>query len=124
MYLKISSLNRPLSPHLSIYNSQITSLASIWHRISGVLLIVLLVFFNIIIKFILNYYVFFNLFLLKVFIVYFIYLAFLILILYHGFNGLRYILWDLGYILKPKNLIYSFCILCSFISIFIIINII
>ncbi len=34
----MSSHNRPLSPHLQVYNPQITSVLSIVHRITGVLL--------------------------------------------------------------------------------------
>ena len=34
----MSNLNRPLSPHLQIYNHQFTSVLSIMHRISGVAL--------------------------------------------------------------------------------------
>ncbi|GJP80880.1 hypothetical protein CLOP_g11079 [Closterium sp. NIES-67] len=37
-------INRPLSPHLSIYKPQLTSTLSIFHRISGGFLAVLFLF--------------------------------------------------------------------------------
>lgn len=35
---KVSGSNRPLSPHLSIYKPQITSVLSIMHRLTGIML--------------------------------------------------------------------------------------
>jgi|GEM_PF-2812664 len=35
------NINRPISPHLTIYNTQKSSLFSIWHRISGVSMFIL-----------------------------------------------------------------------------------
>nr|YP_009040911.1 succinate:cytochrome c oxidoreductase subunit 3 [Neopyropia fucicola]AIB08131.1 succinate:cytochrome c oxidoreductase subunit 3 [Neopyropia fucicola] len=37
------NINRPISPHLTIYNPQRSSIFSIWHRISGVIMLVLIV---------------------------------------------------------------------------------
>ena len=37
-YLNVSIPNRPLSPHLQIYRPQLTSVLSILHRISGLIL--------------------------------------------------------------------------------------
>nr|WCH57664.1 succinate dehydrogenase subunit 3 [Hypnea sp.] len=124
MRYKINSLNRPISPHLSIYNPQITSLASIWHRITGVLLIAIIVFINIIIKYSLNYYNIVTIISLKLNVMYFIHLVILFIFSYHSLNGIRHILWDLGYILKRKNLVYSFYILSTFIFCILIFNII
>lgn len=39
----MQNINRPISPHLTIYNPQRSSIFSIWHRISGVIMFVLIV---------------------------------------------------------------------------------
>ena len=44
-------LNKPLAPHLTIYSSQFTSIYSIWHRITGVTLILILVLYLTFLKF-------------------------------------------------------------------------
>lgn len=41
----MSSSNRPLSPHIQVYKPQLTSMLSIFHRISGLLLAFGLVLF-------------------------------------------------------------------------------
>nr|YP_009541972.1 succinate:cytochrome c oxidoreductase subunit 3 [Synarthrophyton chejuense]AYR06642.1 succinate:cytochrome c oxidoreductase subunit 3 [Synarthrophyton chejuense] len=103
--------NRPLSPHLSIYTSQFTSIYSIWHRITGISLIFFIYFTILIFKLssflILNYNVF--LILPKIYLWFqnCIFLNIALFFLYHLFNGLRHLFWDLGFNLFVKNLKYT-----------------
>nr|WCH57640.1 succinate dehydrogenase subunit 3 [Hypnea wynnei] len=124
MCQKINMLNRPISPHLSIYNSQITSLSSIWHRISGIFLIVLIVSFNILSKVVVNCTFYLNSIVIQLDIVYFIYLVVLFLFLYHSFNGLRNIMWNLSYGFKVNNIKNFFFIMCSCIIFILVFNIV
>nr|YP_009490420.1 SdhC [Gracilaria tenuistipitata]AWH62569.1 SdhC [Gracilaria tenuistipitata] len=111
--------NRPLSPHITIYAVQESSLSSIWHRISGILLSSLIVFSSIYFQlalhinyeqFLLNYVIFNN-------IVFFFYEVLYVLIIlflsYHALNGLKQLLWDLGFFLNQK-FIFVFLITISF----------
>ena len=94
------NINRPLSPHLTIYNAQKASISSIWHRITGAFM------FNLIISptLLLNFFIFtpnssalinfasqclvFNWILPGLLSI--IYIIFL----YHISNGVRHFLWD------------------------------
>lgn len=51
-------LNKPFSPHLSIYKSQITSLFSIFHRFSSIFLVIYFFLINITILFLANLFLF------------------------------------------------------------------
>ena len=118
----------PLSPHLQIYNPQITSLLSIAHRITGFGLNLALILLSLwIISFAMGsvYYDYFislfNLFFVKI-IVFFIVLG----ISYHALNGIRHILWDFGLLISNKaaslsglTIIISSIVLSIFISIYI-----
>lgn len=104
-------INRPLSPHLTIYIPQLSSIFSIWHRITGVLLIGILSFSVIIIKFVLwsflNFSVICITFYIKSNVLWLWNVAFLnisTLIFYHLLNGVRHIIWDLGFYLKLENI--------------------
>jgi succinate dehydrogenase / fumarate reductase cytochrome b subunit len=103
---------RPLSLHLSYYLVQVTSLFSIFHRASGVVLsIIILVLIGG--YFFVNFFLFacfFNLFFYVLFYVYFFMLFF-----YHFFNGMRHLSWDLGWFLE-KKLIFKSLVLVLFIS--------
>ena len=108
--------NRPISPHLSIYKPQITSILSISHRMSGVfqslglLLIVLLLLSLILGK---NSHAFFMLFINS--LVGKAFLFFYVLSLcYHLFNGIRHIIWDIGFGFEIKNVYYSGIIVILF----------
>ena len=96
--------NLPLSPHLQIYKPQITSVLSIAHRITGFSLNLALVLTTIWIVSIslgdIYYQNFVQLFqtLFIKFVVYLIVLA----ISYHALNGIRHILWDLGYLIDSS----------------------
>lgn len=88
----------PLSPHLQIYKPQMTSILSISHRISG---LIMLVIFPITLLWILtlffgeNSYNFF----LKIFnniLVKLVLCLIFSLLTYHSLNGIRHLFWDLG----------------------------
>ena len=96
---------RPISPHLQIYKPQITSILSISHRFTGVILYLstfLISFwlfctaFNNDLKIILDDLLFSN---LGKIILFFATLSFT----YHFLNGLRHLIWDLGYGLNINN---------------------
>ena len=100
--------NRPTSPHLSIYKPQITSLMSISHRISGVVLFGAIIFFVI----------WLSLFTLSNFNSYYFNIVFLVLnrmalyfasfaLVYHMLNGIRHICFDMGYFFKLKEITSS-----------------
>nr|YP_009159744.1 succinate:cytochrome c oxidoreductase subunit 3 [Pyropia nitida]AKQ53250.1 succinate:cytochrome c oxidoreductase subunit 3 [Pyropia nitida] len=94
------NINRPISPHLTIYNPQKASIFSIWHRISGVIMFVLIIspFFllhsiyfshmTIFLAHFLVHYVVSDWFLFscKLFVI--------SIFLYHISNGIRHLLWD------------------------------
>ncbi|KAH9547550.1 hypothetical protein CY35_11G038600, partial [Sphagnum magellanicum] len=65
-------INRPLSPHLTIYKPQLISTFSISHRIFGAFLGVAISVVNFI----------------------------LLVLCYHMSNGIRHLLWDLGLFLE------------------------
>lgn len=115
---------RPLSPHLLIYRPQLTSIFSIFHRISAGVLVVL---FNFLITllylndFYLNsfffYFVLYYLFPFFSIIFYFIsYFAFFIFF-FHMVNGLRHISWDFGLGLEIKNVYITGILVLSISSI-------
>ena len=88
--------NRPLSPHLSIYRKVFTAVFSIFHRLTGIFLILgsfLLVFWFLSISIGENFYNYFQIissnFIFKA-ILFFWTLAFF----YHLFNGVRYLFWS------------------------------
>ncbi len=101
--------NRPISPHLSIYRPQITSILSISHRISGVfqslgLLIIFLLLLSLFFgetthKY---YMLVIESYLGRLFI-----FLYLLSLCYHMLNGVRHILWDLGFCFDIKNVYYS-----------------
>ncbi len=108
--------NRPISPHLSIYKPQITSILSISHRMSGVfqslgLLILVLLLFSLFLG--QNSHEFFMLFINS--LVGKAFLFFYVLSLcYHLFNGIRHIIWDIGFGFEIKNVYYSGIIVIIF----------
>ena len=90
---------RPLSPHLQIYKPQITSVLSIFHRITGValsvgsLLLVLWILTLSLGKSYFDYYVTFS----QSWIGITILISFTFALNYHLSNGIRHLFWDLGY---------------------------
>jgi succinate dehydrogenase / fumarate reductase cytochrome b subunit len=117
--------NRCLSPHLSVYKAQITSILSIFHRITG--------FLSVLILFLSSYYYIFFCSFCSIIVLYnilYIFLQFFSFILYsflaitfffHMNNGIRHIIWDFGYGLSLDNVIFSglFVITISSILVFI-----
>ncbi len=97
--------NKPLSPHLQIYKPQMTSILSISHRFTGLIL-----FFS---SFLICIWLFFMAFdthlynLINAFfsgtigktILFFITFSFS----YHFLNGIRHLFWDFGYGYKVRN---------------------
>ncbi|WFW29640.1 MAG: succinate dehydrogenase, cytochrome b556 subunit [Wolbachia endosymbiont of Menacanthus eurysternus] len=93
---------RPLSPHLQIYKLQITSFFSIIHRLTGIILFIILMMLSW--YFILHVY-FPKLFIIKYLdillssnsaVIKFIYVLCISCFLYHFLNGIRYLLWCAG----------------------------
>ena len=101
----MSNINRPLSPHLQVYRPQLTSVLSILHRASGIILAIGAVliawwfwsimsgssayatahgFFNSI----------FGILLL---------LVWTLCTFYHLCNGIRHLIWDAGYALEIEQ---------------------
>jgi len=92
------SLNRPLSPHLSIHKKVLTAAFSIFHRFTGICLslgAVLLSIWVILIALGPSYYskfqVISSLSVFKVFLFFWT-----LTIFYHLYNGIRYLFWSYG----------------------------
>ncbi len=101
--------SRPLSPHLTIYKPQITSIMSILHRITGVFQSfgTLLVFISFILLFLGEKYyeivnLFFNTYLGRAFLFFYI-----LSLSYHLCNGIRHLIWDIGLGFEIKNVHYT-----------------
>ena len=96
---------RPLSPHLQIYKPQLTSVMSISHRFTGVILSVLLLlipFFFFVISLGSEY---FNILVsvLDHFLVKLILYGVIFVVTYHLLNGVRHLFWDIGKGLSIKD---------------------
>ena len=93
------SKQRPLSPHLQIYRPEITSILSIFHRITGItlsvgsILLVLWIFTLSLGKSYYEYYTMFS----QSWIGVLIFIGFTFVLNYHLSNGIRHLFWDLGY---------------------------
>ncbi|UWQ13689.1 succinate dehydrogenase, cytochrome b556 subunit [Aliiroseovarius sp. M344] len=90
--------NRPLSPHLQIYRPQLTSITSIFARITGVALLgaaILVVWWFIAAAMGPGYYDFVN-GLMTSFIGDVIMFLALWALCYHALSGLRHLIWDIG----------------------------
>lgn len=102
---KILNNKRPLSPHLQIYKPQLTSVMSISHRFTGVILSVLLLlipFFFFVISLGSDY---FNILVsvLDHFLVKLILYGVIFVVTYHLLNGVRHLFWDIGKGLSIKD---------------------
>ena len=101
---------RPLSPHLTIYKPQLTSVLSIFHRITGSILgltlVISFVAFYLNLVFVgssLQYCFFFDVFsLFSTFVLALGYFS-LFTISFHMINGIRHLSWDLALGLEIKN---------------------
>jgi succinate dehydrogenase cytochrome b556 subunit len=102
---------RPLSPHLTIYKPQLTSVLSIFHRITGSLLGL-----SIVLSFVLfynslfymgssfQYSISFDFFYMFATLVLTIGYFIVFMMSYHLLNGIRHLSWDLALGLEIKNL--------------------
>ena len=92
------SLNRPLSPHLSIHKRVLTAVFSIFHRFTGICLSVgaiLLSVWIILIALGPDYYSKFQSLSSLIFFKIFLFL-WTLTIFYHLYNGIRYLFWSYG----------------------------
>ena len=101
--------NRPLSPHLTIYKPQITSVLSISHRITGIIQSFGLVLIFILILLIMSKkenYLFVESFLQSLVGKTF-FILYTFSLLYHILNGIRHLIWDLGFGFDLKNVNFT-----------------
>nr|YP_009317696.1 succinate dehydrogenase subunit 3 [Zygodon viridissimus]AOY35745.1 succinate dehydrogenase subunit 3 [Zygodon viridissimus] len=121
-------INRPLSPHLTIYKPQLTSTLSIFHRISGVFLAIM-VFFSILFLKIgdlnLTFYYLYRYAFFFTFYFYWLILSVvnfsLLALCYHMSNGIRHLLWDLGFFLELSK-VYTSGIIMLFCAAFLVVS--
>jgi succinate dehydrogenase / fumarate reductase cytochrome b subunit len=91
--------NRPMSPHLQIYRPQMTSMLSIFHRLTGVGLAlgaVLVVWWLLAAATSAEYFAIVD-GLLTSWIGYLVLLGSTWALAYHLLNGIRHLVWDMGY---------------------------
>ena len=90
---------RPISPHLQVYKPQITSVLSIFHRITGLALtfgLILLVAWIFTLSLGEDYFEYFVMF-IKSWFGLLILFGFTFALNYHLCNGIRHLFWDAGY---------------------------
>ena len=95
----------PTSPHLQIYKPQITSVLSIAHRISGFCMNLVLLLASLWLVALALGESYYNLFISFFFTIPFklVLVISLIGFNYHMLNGLRHMLWDLGFFLELRS---------------------
>ena len=107
-------INRPLTPHITVYSNQATSNYSIWHRITGIILIIILFiymnFFKISLCFFFIEILKFNLFLL---IKNIIIINTIIIFIYHILSGIKHIKWSLNHGIYLTKILYSYLFIFS-----------
>jgi succinate dehydrogenase / fumarate reductase cytochrome b subunit len=130
---KLLNRSRPLSPHLRIYKLPFNAYTSIFHRISAVILVSIIIGTLVILQLmplLWNHDIFWEFFQKYIFgfIYYNIYILnftpnwilFLItfIFFYHAWNGIRHFLWDFGIGFEQKSLTISgiFSITLAFLS--------
>lgn len=116
--------NRPLAPHLTIYKPQITSIVSIFHRISGSTLslsficLTFVVYFDIVFS---EFFFCYNQ--IWLFQTYFYWLLIslgnfiVVLVCFHFCNGIRHLVWDFAIGLDSKNVSITGLLVLSFTAI-------
>lgn len=132
MFKVFNMNNRPISPHLLIYSPQLSSLFSIWHRITGVVLASIISIFLLILKTFTISNFFYLIVLEKIFLILshtiwltnYFYLLVLLFLSYHAINGIRHIIWDLGLFLNIRFLFNSSITFFIFLSLIVGTNII
>nr|YP_009511951.1 succinate dehydrogenase subunit 3 [Melanthalia intermedia]AXI97878.1 succinate dehydrogenase subunit 3 [Melanthalia intermedia] len=109
--------NRPISPHLTIYTPQVSSLLSIWHRITGILITGILITSLLVLQLILLTYSFkYSILISVVLILEYSWIVILLVFIYHLLNGLKHIIWDLGFFLNKNSLNLLFIIISGLLS--------
>ena len=95
---KILNNKRPLSPHLQIYKPQLTSVMSISHRFTGVILSLLSIMIPIFFILLSLGDEYFDLLIvvLNHFLVKLILYGIIFVVFYHLLNGIRHLFWDIG----------------------------
>jgi succinate dehydrogenase / fumarate reductase cytochrome b subunit len=114
--MQIHKDNRSLSPHLYVYKPQITSVVSIFHRITGSLLAIVFLCSSIIINLLgsfLSFNLFYFLFVILCFFWKIIYYLLIATVCFHSLNGIRHIMWDFGIGLDLSNLFITGCLVVS-----------
>ena len=114
--MNIYKENRSLSPHLRSYKPQITSVISIFHRITGSVLALLLLCSPICINLVSSFLSFRLVYVLFAFLFFIAKLVFYVLIatvFFHSMNGLRHIMWDFCVGLELSNIFISGCLVVS-----------
>jgi succinate dehydrogenase / fumarate reductase cytochrome b subunit len=113
-------LNRPLSPHLTVYKPQVTSTLSIFHRLTGAFLAVSLLSslcFSQLCRLSMTYYPLYYCVNMKSewFLVACLNLS-VIAFSYHMSNGVRHLVWDYGAFLDLSKVYTSafIMLLCAF----------
>nr|QUJ09431.1 succinate dehydrogenase subunit 3 [Neorhodomela munita] len=99
-------LNKPFSPHITIYNIQTSSLVSILHRIAAILLLILFIYVLFVYEFCLNIFYYDSLILYKLTYVLFLFFTyfFTFFSFFHFINGWKIILWNCQVFTKFKYL--------------------
>jgi succinate dehydrogenase / fumarate reductase cytochrome b subunit len=105
----MSFKKRPLSPHLQIYKPQLTSILSILHRFTG---IGLSFGFFLLIGFLYGVVFHERLYLFYIYVSHQLWgkafiMLFMMTFWYHCTNGIRHLVWDMGYDLEIKNVYTS-----------------
>lgn len=103
----MAARQRPLSPHLDIYKKQITSVLSIAHRMTGVVLAIGALFVSawlVIVASDYDCYAWFQQIIASWFgmLALFVFSASLI---YHLLNGIRHLLWDIGWGMEIQTVV-------------------
>jgi len=114
--MEINKENRSLSPHLYAYKPQITSVISIFHRITGSLLAIILLCTPICINLLGSFashsgiYFIFSILAIVSKVIFYLLLA---TVCFHSMNGIRHIMWDFGVGLDLSNLFITGCLVVS-----------
>ncbi|CAL4152708.1 unnamed protein product, partial [Meganyctiphanes norvegica] len=107
-WLKNERLKRPMSPHLTIYKPQVTSMLSITHRGTGCALSVLMSAFSIGMLCLPNSYPYYLAYIQSLQfgspLIFLAKFALAMPFMFHTCNGIRHLFWDLGYGFSLRNL--------------------